>query len=322
MRKHRAFTLVELLVVIGIIAVLISILLPAMNKAREQAYRTKCAASLRQLGSSIAIYGAENKDCSPLGIVATPKNVTGVDSNNLELWWSYMAYYNGAAQRVTGLGKLASQHLLRSPQTFYCPREDRSGLSYDTPDNVWAYDSKGDVKTGLPTHSYFGYWQRPYAAFPATSDPKADSPSTIEGYYKANGDALPIGYAKLSNMKNKALLADVARGPVDVRMRHKTGINVYYANGSVKYVFQRDFEKAASAGSVKPSGPFGGGGTVAGEAWKDQHWMEPPPIGTATVLGKGSPSDDTTINCNLVYLSSVPTPTNPGGFWNWLDRAP
>src|SRR5262245_1987288 len=67
LRRRRGFTLVELLVVIGIIAVMIALLLPSVARAREAANRAKCLSNLRQLHTLLTMYGQVNRERIPIG---------------------------------------------------------------------------------------------------------------------------------------------------------------------------------------------------------------------------------------------------------------
>ena len=72
MKTKSAFTLLELLVVIAIILCLAALLLPTLNKAKEQARSTKCLNNLKQLGILVFIYADENEDFYPYSDIDSP----------------------------------------------------------------------------------------------------------------------------------------------------------------------------------------------------------------------------------------------------------
>jgi prepilin-type N-terminal cleavage/methylation domain-containing protein len=113
MTKRKGFTLVELLVVIGIIAVLISILLPALSRARRQAAIVNCAANLRSVGQGLIMFADANKGKLPTFKPADP----------LTPETSYMVNSSSTGPGGTryGFAQLYEQKFITSPKVFYCP---------------------------------------------------------------------------------------------------------------------------------------------------------------------------------------------------------
>ena len=228
-RRRNAFTLVELLVVIGIIALLISVLLPALGKAREQAIRTQCLSNIRELGNAVRIYAVGNKDIVPIGYM---------DQHQ----FSYVVNWNNAnGTRVTLLGMLAVSKLTPNPRVFYCgavPDDGDQGwyafFRYNTPVNRWPkYDEfPNDPLFTTPGlgHTRISYNMRPVANWPT---PAEGNVPFLTADWTANK---PTGWPRLNKLKNQAIVSDLIISRQDVLNIHKKGINVLYANGSAQWV--------------------------------------------------------------------------------------
>ncbi len=232
--SRRAFTLVELLVVIGIIAVLIAILLPALNRARESARRVSCLSNLRSIGQMLNIYANANKLYVPIGRRS--------DS------WAYNYFlYDGTYH--TTLGLMVQQQKHRDGRVFYCPNLDGSpSFTYDSPVNRWCYpDPVGQCRAGYgfrpckdvinPAASAgvdFGSWKwlSPTSGVAATYGSRE---KPLERIYAGNG--LP----KVTELKGLAIVADNAIYNNDLVLNHKNGLNILYADWSASWADKKQF---------------------------------------------------------------------------------
>jgi prepilin-type N-terminal cleavage/methylation domain-containing protein/prepilin-type processing-associated H-X9-DG protein len=170
-RRRTGFTLVELLVVIGIIAALIAILLPALAAAREQGKRITCMSNLRQIGIGIIAYVNEYKGWMP------PTSNTIFDYGDITINKIAGGQYGAPDGMPNALSQAFTDNAMHQ---FYCPN------SIPVP-YAFAYGAPGSYQpTALSDTSY-----STNAAVFARPVTKVPSPSTIielqEIIYQSNG---------------------------------------------------------------------------------------------------------------------------------------
>jgi len=200
----RGFTLVELVVVVGIIALLTAILLPAMSHARETARRTACLSNLRQVHLAFCFYAQSNQDRVPIGYRGGNRQ-----------WDSMIS--SSTAHRLVLYGLLYQSGYMKDPRIFYCPSEIDPQSQLNSATNPWPPVTSKQI--------YAGYAGRAETLLP-------DDLSTIA----------PGVMPKLINFENKATLADLFHMPCRLDTRHKDGINVLYGDGSAHWVPRTNFD--------------------------------------------------------------------------------
>ena len=224
--RAGGFTLVEMLVVVGIVVVLIGILLPVLGRARESASRAACASNLRQVHAVYLMYASENRDRVPLGYRAGRKQFNSM-------------VYSATSGRYCVFGVLFLTGKMEQPQAFFCPSNEDPQSSFDSPANPWP--------PGPPDHAatngYAGYGCRPQVEL---ADEFHLRGNTIGG--------VPVRLPRLTEFRSKAIFADLVAAPARVDQRHERGVNVLYGDASVSWVDRGAFDAdLAPCTSISPA---------------------------------------------------------------------
>ena len=236
--RRCGFTLVELLVVIGIIALLISILLPSLNRAREQARRTQCLSNLRSIGQMLNMYANTFNGSIPIGF--SGGTTDKIFQNNYYLSRKSSEPAPGDTVRFHGLGLLFPASLIRDGEgtVFYCPSvNDDTDHSYNTGDNPWppsrdtcraAFSSRSsDPTSSRPPGQQGVMWQTKGYFGSATEQDSTGTPPGID-------QKTPM--MRISRLKVRAIVSDIVSSTTRVRVAHEKGLNVLYADGSGRWV--------------------------------------------------------------------------------------
>lgn len=206
----RAFTLVELLVVVAIIALLIAVLLPSLSHARETAKFTVCGTNLRQIGLAIVIYADENRGFIPRG--PDPADPFDIGSNIVttnQLWFG-SDFGSPHAGSLTGLGVLLKA-VSPDPDVFFCPSDE----TFKVDEEIRAI--------GTETSAYCAYLYRHLDMLP-------------EGHRQGRLDQMGVNVVDGERVRVEALAWDILStlpGEMEHIAHATRRVNIVFRDGSV-----------------------------------------------------------------------------------------
>jgi prepilin-type N-terminal cleavage/methylation domain-containing protein len=212
------FTLVELLVVIGIIALLMAMLMPSLGKARAQARRVQCLSNLRQIGAAFVAYSVDNH-----GIVCPSYNMQGTNpgaSYPLDGWPAILdsGRYIPAAERdnsgsVFVCPDMVDLEGMFGGQTGSDPAKPKGWMDWP---NIRDTSGTLNLATTIPSRGFnkiirSGYWINSDNPIGTTTTIKLDTYFTSSVGYGPDPAGKLAGYTKINRFRNPTRLIVLAR---------------------------------------------------------------------------------------------------------------
>lgn len=150
---RKGFTLVELLVVIGIIALLISMLLPALNRARDSAQTVQCMSNLRQVHTALELYAQMNNGWQ---LPARGNAASGSNARETHWWGLQMLGAVWASQNTVATNDAQREELLKGQHKYLnCPANDLMKVNHSGSSAAWQTEytyngNLGDHRAHIP----------------------------------------------------------------------------------------------------------------------------------------------------------------------------